>query len=370
MKVKGLRLGAVLVERALGFCGVLVMVVLAAGCGNGGSNAPVAHGLWVPNYLANNVAEFTGKKLNSSGTTAPDLTNSGADLNEPATAVFDKKHDLWVSNYGNGTLVEYTLSQLKQLASNPTPTANVVISGLSGPTGLAFDHSGNLWVAEWFAAELVEFTPSQLATSGTVGGGLTPAVTITSSSFNRPAFLTFDKSGNLWMSDGTSTADGTGSAGEIFEFTPSQLATGGSLTPNVSLATSTLDRPYGFVFGGSGDLWVANFGSSTLQKFASSDIKGPGVIQPAAAVTISATSVTTSTGTANSLDNPGGVGFSSSGNLWVSNTASDNLGSLAKYTPSQLKTTGSPSPKVFIDSDSGGTNLNAPFQFAFGPSIK
>lgn len=381
-----LKLKCGVVGRAFGICGALLIVAFAVGCGGGGGGGggsgsgtvTGSGGLWVPNYFSKSVVEFTPSQLQKSGAPSPKLTNRSADLNNPTAVVFDKNNNLWVSNYyysspGSGTVVEYTLGQLKNLASNSTPTAPVVISGLSQPVGLAFDNSGDLWVAQYYALDLVEFTPSQLATGGTVGVNLTPAITIKSSSFKSPAFLAFDKSGDLWMSDAYSTADATGSFGEIFEFTPSQFAAGGSLTltPNISLATKTLQAPYGLVFDGSGNLWVANSAksSNTVQEFAAADLTGSGVIQPAAKVTLGATTVTGSTSTANSLDFPRGIGFDGSGNLWVSNGNSDVAGSLAEFTPSQFATTGTPSPTVFIDSNSSRTNINSPFQFAFGPSI-
>ncbi len=183
-------------------------------------------------------------------------------------------------------------------------------------------------------------------------------------------FLRFDKSGNLWLADANSTADGTGSRGEVFKFTPSQLSAGGAQAPTTSLATATIQAPYALAFDRSGNLWVANFGSNTLQKFAAGDLGKSGVIQPAAAVTITATSVTTSTGTAESIYEPTGLAFDSSGNLWIANGLSDTNGSLAKFTPRQLKASGSPSPKVFLDSDPSGKNLAFPAQLTFGPSIK
>ncbi len=360
-------------NRLLGLCGAILMLALVTGCGSGGggssSTAPVAHGLWVPNYKGNTVTEFTGSKLETSGTPSADLTNSSSHLNGPVGSTFDKNNNLWLSNYNNGTLVEYTLSQLKKLAGTPAPAAKVVISGLLCPAGVVFDGSGNLWVADFCKSDLVEFTPTQLAASGSP----TPHITITSTSFVSPVFVGFDKSGNLWLADSLSTADSTGSAGEVFEFTPSQLSTGGLQTPNVSLATSTLNRPYAVAFDASGNMWVANNSNSnpgTLQEFAASDLSGSGVIQPAAMVTISATAVTTSTAIAQSLDGPTGLAFDSSGNLWVANGDSDNHGSLAEFTPGQLATSGSPSPNVFLDSDASGTNLNFPAHLIFGPSIK
>lgn len=337
------------------------MVVVAAGCGSsgGGGSSSKAQGLWLPNYGGNTITEFTGSTLKTSSTPTADLTNSGAGLNEPWDTAFDKKGNLWVSNYNDNTIAEYTASQLKNLKTTPAPAANVVISESgSGPSGLLFDKSGNLWVAYWTAGEIVEFTPSQLTASGSPA----PNITISSSSFNNPSALQFTKSGDLWVAN-------TG-GDNVLWFTASQVAAGGSQTPFLTIATGTIGADYAIAFDHSGNLWVTNFGSSTVQEFAANSLTGTGTITPTATVTLSATSVTTSTGTAQSLDGPDGLAFDHSGDLWVANWSSDYSGSLAEFTPKQLAATGSPSPTVFLDSDTNGTNISNPILFTFGPSIK
>jgi hypothetical protein len=85
-----------------------------------------------------------------------------------------------VGNYGNDTVVEYTKSQLATGHPTPAVTISSVASGssssLDGPFGIAFDASGNLWVGNYYDDSIVEYTKSQLAT-----GALTPADTIAGS---------------------------------------------------------------------------------------------------------------------------------------------------------------------------------------------
>ena len=361
----------------LGLCGAAILIALAAGCGgNGGSSGSAAQGLWLPNYGGNTITEFTGSKLTKSGTPSATVTNKSADLSEPWAIAFDKKHDLWSTNYENDTITEYTASQLGSLHSKPAPTAKVVISEpSSGPSGLQFDESGNLWVAYSSTAELVEFKPSQLTASGSP----TPTITVTSPSLYAPSAIEFDKSGNLWV------ADAGGS--DVLEFTASQLAAGGSQTPNLTLATTTIGYDYAIAFDKSGNLWVTNFEADTVLEFAASSLTGSGTITPAATATIIATTVTTATGSADSLDGPDGLAFDKSGDLWVSNWTSDYYGSLAEFTAKQLAAAGSAAadghasaqavtsvsgitPNVFLDSDTAGSNIRNPILIAFGPSVR
>ena len=385
MSLQGLRKSWAKTARSLpGLIGAALVIAALGGCGNGGGSALVPQGLWVPNYDGNTVTEFTGSELRSSGTPAPTLTNTGADLNEPWGIAFDKKHNLWATNYQADSITEYTLSQLKNLGTNKAPMAKVVISqASSGPSGLQFDKSGNLWVSYFSADEIVEFTPSQLAASGSPP----PAITITSSSLHSPSAIEFDKSGNLWVANRDHN--------DVLEFTASQLAAGGAQTPNLTLATGTIDYDYAITFDKSGNLWVANFFSDTVQEFAAASLTGSGTITPPATATISATTVTTATGSAYSIDGPDGLAFDKSGNLWVANWVSDNYGSLAEFTRKQLAAlvgggapvatgggrdstrtrgqvvvSGGPAPNVFLDSNAAGSNIENPGLISFGPSLR
>ena len=61
------------------------------------------------------------------------------------------------------------------------------------------------------------------------------------------------------------------------------------------------------------------------------------------------------------------MAFDPGGNLWVSNLQSDNIGSIAEFTPTQLGSSGNPSPAVFLDSDIFGSNIDEPALLTFGP---
>ena len=133
-----------------------------------------------------------------------------------------------------------------------------------------------------------------------------------------------------------------------------------------------------------------------MLEFAASSLTGSGAITPAATATITATTVTTTTGSTESIYGPEGLAFDKSGDLWVANWTSDNYGSLAEFTRKQLaavvgggspvavgsatdstKTRGQtvvassgPSPKVFLDSNPTGSNIDAPLLITFGPSVR
>jgi sugar lactone lactonase YvrE len=178
----------------------------------------------------------------------------------------------------------------------------------------------------------------------TANGDVTPTASMEPTS-PTPYGTTFDAAGDLWAAN----EDGT-----LVEYTPAQLATSGSPTPAVTIAPSneSLDSPEFLAFDASGDLWVAE-GAGTLVEYTASQLATSGA--PTPAVTISAT--------ANSLDTPVGLAFGPSGDLWVANSATDTL---VDYTPSQLATSGAPTPAVTISATAN--SLDTPLGLAFGPS--
>jgi len=334
--------------------------MVAVACGsNRTTPAPVGQGLWVPN-LTGSITEFTGLAFAVSGTPTPNVTNLSPDLDEPVGTAFDNSENLWVSNFGSGTLTEFTLAQLKVLATTDNPAANVIISGLYEPRGVGFDASGNLWAANFLTSTLVEFMPSQLGASDSQP----PHSTIASIDLSEPAGLAFDKSGGLWVANELSNT--------VTLFAASQLAAGGNQTPTVILSsneTGSIERPRGIAFDSVGNLWVANYTHQasplgTVVEFAATDLDTSGSPNPA--LIISSTTVNAT----NSLDGPRGVACDHRGNLWVGNFFSDQFGSLAKFAKDQIASSGGPIPKIFLDSNTAGTNINEPELMSFGPSIR
>ncbi len=360
--------------------------------------------LWVANESANTVVEYTPGQL-VSGDPPPSViigahvpsAGSSASLSGPHDLTFDRSGNLWVANEEGDDLVELAPDQL--VSGSPAPRATISsgpASGLSVPLGLAFDSSGDLWVTNEEGDDLVEYTPDQLISgspdprvaASAVNGGFdwpfgvafdssgdlwvanysansvvefaprqlttgspTPTVTISSGpsdSLEGPDGLAFDRSGDLWVAN----YDEVTGADSLVEFAPRQLATGApvpraTISPDLSYS---LDEPEGLAFDSSGDLWVANYGGNSLVEFARRQL-ATGSPTPAATI---------SSGPSDSLDEPQGLAFDSVGDLWVAN---DNSDTVVELKPRQL-VTGSPTPAVTVSSALPGS-LDGPADLAF-----
>ena len=204
--------------------------------------------LWVSD-LGRRLVEFLSSQIKESGGPAPHVVITPSD-----TYIHDIKFDgsdnLWIA----ATPMPYNPSNPEQMwrltpsdralsePANPSLVLNV--PGQVNVFDFAFDSSGNLWLAgsssQGDEIELV----SANDLSGT--GVITPLAntTITSPAFT-PAGegdclggIDFDHSGDLWVSVNSFSF---GCVYGVVEFTPSQLTTGGSLTPSVIIGQNSTE---------------------------------------------------------------------------------------------------------------------------------
>lgn len=290
--------------------------------------------LWVPMMGGGTLAVEGFASTTLAATGSTGPDVSIAGPNGGEAVAFDGAGNMWVSQYG-GTVLRFGASQLA--SSGPqTPSRSIDASSYGNLSGLAFDAAGNLWVAVGNGNELLEYTPAQLA----AGGTLTPPVVIGASaggSLQTPIGIAFDATGALWVAN----LD----APSLVEYSKSQLASTGNPTPAVTI-TNGLSRPYGIAIDGSGNLWVADSVSGVL-RYDHADLGSPSA-SPAATI------LGTST--------PEALAFDASGALWVFEYGSATLGQFTN--PGALTGTVSPAANVAVSSI-GSTDVA---MLAFSPS--
>jgi sugar lactone lactonase YvrE len=308
----------------------------------------------------------------------PNLTTGGCDdstqpvpsqstLCYPYGAAIDPDGNLWVADTSNARVVEFDVSD-----GAPQSTESAVIgqtsftgyrnnqggspssSTLYDPQGLAFDSAGDLWVADTGNNRILEFplvsgviqttATEVIGQTGFTVGGCNQFSSSSDSTLCEPTGLAFDSSGNLWVADAdNSRVLEFPLVGGVISTTASELigqtsfAAGsasqacnqaGYGNPPASPTASTLCFPTTLAFDSSGNLWVADSSNSRTLEFPLVS----SVIQTTATAVIGQTGFTSdscnkgsSSPTDTALCSPYGVGFDSSGNLWVTDTANNRV---------------------------------------------
>jgi sugar lactone lactonase YvrE len=177
--------------------------------------------------------------------------------------------------------------------SSTTTFASGLCSGSLGhcfPLGLALDSAGDLFVADGSAGDVFEFSPSGVKT-------------VAASGLTEPFGLAFNQSGTLFIADDES--------GSIYQLTSSGLSVYGQ----------ELAFPTGIAVDGAGNVYVSVLGAPTSST--------SGVIYKY-------TSQGQRTVFASGLDRPGGLAFNSAGDLFEADFGS---GRILEFTPAGAKST-------------------------------
>ncbi len=208
-------------------------------------------------------------------------TTAGS-LAAPYGLAFDKSGNLWAVDYYNNRILEYVPPFKNQmnaslvigqsdLASNSDGTT---ANRLNLPSAIAFDEKGNLWVTDSLNNRVLEFSyPFFTDESATLVIGQDSFTTnlagITNDSLNTPYGITFDKSGNLWVTDGNNA--------RVLEYTrpfsngmAASLVLGQTNFAGMHMGTSAsmLAEPYDVKVDGQGNLWVADTSNNRVLEFA------------------------------------------------------------------------------------------------------
>jgi sugar lactone lactonase YvrE len=249
--------------------------------------------------------------------------------------LYKRQQVLWVPNYNTGTIKGYSSKQRKTDFAG-TPFKTITLPSGTKPNAVTFDSSGNMWVTDNAGARLLKYTPAQLLGSGSP----TPSAIITppAAKISSPIGLAFDSSGQLWVAN----------TNGVTMLTPAQLSTTGSPDPLLLDGGASFGTPAGLAFNEAGDLWISQNSKNRLTRY-----------NAATLATLAGFALTPDNSIASNLDaapglapnllslnGPEGMAFDASGNLWVGN----NVGySLVKYTGLQIsKGSSTPAPVVFI----------------------
>jgi hypothetical protein len=218
--------------------------------------------VWAANY-----GNSTASRLNSLGSPISGSGGFGANhLAGPVAVAIDANHNAWFVNQSAGS------GSVTSISSDGSQVATIICCG-EEPSGIAIDQvglstnlsKGHVWTANYQSGtvselELMNDGSVTVVSTGYAGGGL-----------NHPNGIAVDGAGNIWLTNygGNTVTELQGANGT----NPGQ-----ALSPNSGFGTDlNLLRPYGIAIDASGNVWISNFGSSTITEFvgAATPVKTP-----------------------------------------------------------------------------------------------
>jgi hypothetical protein len=266
--------------------------------------------MWITGVSANTVDGFT----------AGDLTINNAPSITPTTGgtvqgiAFDTDGNMWASIKGPDSVVGYAAAGLAN-SSALTPTVTLTDAHISDPAGLAFGPDARLWVANCTTNSITAFPRA--------GGAVAVVITSSGGLINCPRGIAFDTAGNLWVAN---------AGGVVERFPNAQIVTTNTApVPDVTLTASS--QPYGIALDASGNVWVSFCAGSTVARYNASG----------SSVTTTAAATLTPTGVPVSLSCPVALALDNSGQLWVANKGTSG-GTLSQFGLADMATGGAATP--------------------------
>ena len=182
-----------------------------------------------------------------------------------------------------------------------------------------------MWTVSATVPSILRLAPSQLVT----GGSLSPSTRLTTISANlfQANSVAFDTDGTMWIA---SQDDAT-----LVSFAPAVLVASGARTASVVITAThgSLNSPTALAFDKQHRLWVANSANGTLVRFDREQLAASGAPEPAVVIA--------------GGGRPRGMAFDAAGSLWMSDGLAPRV---VKYGTAQLETSGAPVPEVTLGS--------------------
>ncbi|HET7536339.1 MAG TPA: hypothetical protein VFJ90_07790, partial [Candidatus Didemnitutus sp.] len=336
-------------------------------------------------------------------------TGTAASFNAPSGVAVDKDGNLYVADTDNRVIRKITSAGVVTTFAGTMGTAgNADGTGTAAtfnrPRGVAVDSGGNVYVADYFSNTIRKITSAGVVTTlaGKAGTAGSADGTGTDATFNTPAAVAADSSGNVYVADqvnhtirkitsggvvttlagspgAAGSADGTGAAARFFapsgicadssgnlyvtdyyNHTVRKVTSAGVVTTiagtggvhgsidgtGVALYPSTFFNPSSLVVDGSGNIYIADTGNQVIRKMSVSGavttfagrVGIPGFID--------------GTSTTATFYGPSGVTIGMAGNVYVTDSSAHTI---RQISPTGAVTTFAGSPGGIGSADGNGS---------------
>jgi sugar lactone lactonase YvrE len=263
-----------------------------------------------------------------------DGSGTGARLNQPSGSGIDASGNVYIADSFNHTV--------RKITPAGVVTTFAGMAGVSGsadgtgksasfyfPSDVAIDASGNLYVSDSGNHTIRKITAAGAVTTlaGLAGSPGSADGTGTAARFNRPLGLVADASGNVYVADSlNNTIRMISSAGTVTTLAGVPGMNGSADGP---AATATFFQPGSVAVDASGNVFVADTGSSTVRRIAAGTVT-------TLAGTPGVSGAADGTGANASFLQPSGIATDAAGTLYVADTGNSTV---RRVTPAGVVTT-------------------------------
>ena len=280
-----------------------------------------------------------------------DGTGTAARFYNPSGVTMDGTGNLYVADAGNHTIrkvvaatgVVTTVAGSANLSGSSDGTGTA--ARFYNPFGVAVDGSGNLYVTDSFnntIRKVVMATGAVTTLAGTAGTAGSSDGTGTAAQFSRPAGVTLDGTGNLYVADGGNNTirKVAVATGAVTTVAGTAGVTGGF---DGTGATAQFNSPVGLTLDGAGNLYVADSMNDTIRKM----VLATGMVTTLAG-TAGMIGSSDGTGAAARFNQPGFLGVDGAGNLYVADIGNGTIRKVQISSASVTTYVGSPQQRGVV----------------------
>ena len=272
-----------------------ILVINLSGCGGGGGSSSTSTTTTTTTTTTYTYTVTTFAGTGSSGFV--NGTGTAASFNAPDSLVSDTSSNIFVVDTTNNAIRKITSSQIV-----------TTFATLTTGSGIAIDSSGNLFVSSGGLIKKITSAGADSTFAGSTTTGNTDG-TGTAAAFSSIWGMTVDSSNNLYVADaGNHNIRKITSSGVVTTFAGSTAGTSGST--NGTGTAATFNKPASLAFDSSGNLFVTEFGNHMIRKITST-----GVVTTFAGSTTSGS--TDGTGIAASFWKPLGIVIDTTDSIYV-----------------------------------------------------
>jgi len=281
----------------------------------GGITAPngmaidAAGNVWVAN-VGGTVVEIPNGVTPGSCAASPSacISFEGGGVENPDGVAVDATGNIWIANFGNSSVTEIPIGATPaSCAASPSACINFSGGGISGPKGISADSAGNIWIANFGNSSVTEIPVG--ATSASCAASPSACINFSGTAFSFPDAIASDSAGNIWVAN-----FGNSSVTEIPVGATSASCVA-SPSACISFSGGDINQPYAVAADAQGTIWVANFGSSSVTEIPVGATPTSCAASPSACISFSG----------GGINNPYGIAPDAAGNLWISDFTDSSL---------------------------------------------